>query len=93
MEELQIAICEDDKEESGRLTSCSWIFIWAVSPRGNTFPPSQRSTATLYPVLPGSPTEIITRLFSDMGFSLCTGGCRFETADTVFSSSVYLRPD
>jgi len=32
--------------------------------------PSQRSTATLYPVLLGSPTEIMTRLFSDMGFSL-----------------------
>jgi len=32
--------------------------------------PSQRNTATLYPVLLGSPTEIMTRLFSDMGFSL-----------------------
>lgn len=32
--------------------------------------PSQRDTATLYPVLLGSPTQIVTRLFSEMGFSL-----------------------
>lgn len=32
--------------------------------------PSQRDTATLYPVLLGSPARILARLFSEMGFSL-----------------------
>lgn len=32
--------------------------------------PVQRNTATLYPVLLGNPAQILSRLFSEMGFSL-----------------------
>lgn len=32
--------------------------------------PTQRNTATLYPILLGNPAQILSRLFSEMGFSL-----------------------